>query len=216
MARLSITNAARVTGVSRVTLHRHIKAGKLRQQPDGTVDTTDLTHAGFVLQLETISERNTESARVVPPVTPATPVTPRPLIPEIDYRERYIARLEQDVDRLQQELDALREEAAKKDQLLQEYHQQVLQMLQEQRHLLQPVQQVQQRRLPAGDPHAMRQRIIALLAEHPEGLHHAQVAQALGVESTLGPTLRAMLRDGLVRRLGVGAYAEAENAPAAE
>jgi predicted site-specific integrase-resolvase len=29
MAKLSITDAARVTGVSRVTLHRYIKAGKL-------------------------------------------------------------------------------------------------------------------------------------------------------------------------------------------
>jgi hypothetical protein len=44
----------------------------------------------------------------------------------------------------------------------------------------------------------------------PEGLHHAAIAQALGVESTLGPTLRGMLRDSLVKRVGLGAYAVAE------
>jgi predicted site-specific integrase-resolvase len=48
MAKLSITDAARVTGVSRVTLHRYIKAGKLSRSADGTVDTAELLRIGLV------------------------------------------------------------------------------------------------------------------------------------------------------------------------
>jgi hypothetical protein len=47
MAKLSITDAARVTGVSRVTLHRYIKAGKLSRSTDGTIDTAELLRIGF-------------------------------------------------------------------------------------------------------------------------------------------------------------------------
>jgi hypothetical protein len=46
MAKLSITDAARVTGVSRVTLHRYIKAGKLSRSADGTIDTAELLRIG--------------------------------------------------------------------------------------------------------------------------------------------------------------------------
>jgi DeoR/GlpR family transcriptional regulator of sugar metabolism len=49
MAKLSITDAARVTGVSRVTLHRYIKAGKLSRSADGTVDTAELVNIRLTL-----------------------------------------------------------------------------------------------------------------------------------------------------------------------
>jgi excisionase family DNA binding protein len=35
MAKLTISDAARVTGVSRMLLYRYIKAGKLSRTPDG-------------------------------------------------------------------------------------------------------------------------------------------------------------------------------------
>ena len=54
MAKLSITDAARVTGVSHVTLHRYIKAGKLSRSTDGTVDTAELLRIGLVLQPDTV------------------------------------------------------------------------------------------------------------------------------------------------------------------
>ena len=54
MAMLTITDAACVTGVSRVTLHRYIKAGKLSRSPDGTIDTADLLRIGLVLQPDTV------------------------------------------------------------------------------------------------------------------------------------------------------------------
>jgi hypothetical protein len=70
MARLYITDAAKVTGVSRVTLFRHIKAGKLTRHPDGTIDTAELQRAGFTLQpIDGVPG-------VAPP--PAPPVAPTP------------------------------------------------------------------------------------------------------------------------------------------
>ena len=54
MAKLSLTDAARVTGVSRVTLHRYIKAGKLSRSADGTIDTAELLRIGLVLQPDTV------------------------------------------------------------------------------------------------------------------------------------------------------------------
>ena len=53
---------------------------------------------------------------------------------------------------------------------------------------------------------AMRQDIIALLQAHPEGLTPAQIRTHLGVEKPLAHTCIAMMRDGLIRRLGAGRY----------
>jgi hypothetical protein len=53
----------------------------------------------------------------------------------------------------------------------------------------------------------MRRRILAVLAAHPEGLHVTAIAQQLGYGGDLGPTLRGMLRDEHVRRVGLGVAA---------
>jgi hypothetical protein len=99
MAKLSISDAARVSGVSRVTLHRYIKAGRLSRLPDGSIDTAELVRAGFVLHLETLTDDT--------PVTPvllddtATPVTPSvtpPVAADTHAYERMIALLQQQVD----------------------------------------------------------------------------------------------------------------------
>jgi hypothetical protein len=55
MALLTISDAARVTGVSRVTLHRYIKAGKLSRRPDGLIDTAELLRVGLMLQADTLT-----------------------------------------------------------------------------------------------------------------------------------------------------------------
>ena len=52
----------------------------------------------------------------------------------------------------------------------------------------------------------MRQRIVALLRDYPDGLSPAQTRQRLGVEKDLGSTMKATLRDGLLRRLEPGRY----------
>ena len=57
--------------------------------------------------------------------------------------------------------------------------------------------------LPRGE---MRRRIVALVREHPEGLGPAQVRRLLGVDKDLGSTMKAMMRDGLLRRVETGRY----------
>src|SRR5215813_3017564 len=49
MATLTITDAARVTGVSRMLLYRYIKSGKLSRTPDGLIDPAALLRAGLLL-----------------------------------------------------------------------------------------------------------------------------------------------------------------------
>jgi hypothetical protein len=56
----------------------------------------------------------------------------------------------------------------------------------------------------------MRRRIVALVREYPEGLSPAQARQLLGVEKDLGSTMKAMMRDGLLRRVALGQYASAD------
>jgi hypothetical protein len=52
----------------------------------------------------------------------------------------------------------------------------------------------------------MRRRIIALLQNHPEGLSPAQTRCLLDVDKDLGSTMKAMARDGLLRRVQTGWY----------
>ena len=52
----------------------------------------------------------------------------------------------------------------------------------------------------------MRQRILTLLQEHPEGLSPAQIRDRLGLARELSNTCFAMARDGLLRRVGRARY----------
>src|SRR5262245_4720123 len=117
MARLTITDAARVTGVSRVTLHRYIKAGKLSRSIDGTIDTAELLRIGLVLHPDTVLHPVNLQRDVTSLETP--PVT-RP----------DLATLQQLITVLQRELDAAhtREEAAREREAF------LLQMLQQVQH----------------------------------------------------------------------------------
>jgi hypothetical protein len=199
VAQLSVSDAARVAGVSRVTLHRYIKAGKLSRTPEGLIDTAELLRLGMVLHPDTVYQPVTVQQEVTPPATPSVsgPDT---------------ATLQQLIGVLQRELDAAhaREQTARDREAL------LLQMLQQ-------VQQQSQRLLEAGPPAPgsyhpapvavshrdrgdMRQQILALLREYPDGLSPAQTRQRLGVEKDLGSTMKGMLRDGLLRRLEPGRY----------
>jgi hypothetical protein len=55
----------------------------------------------------------------------------------------------------------------------------------------------------------MRQRIVDLLRQHPEGMSPAQVRQALETEKDLGDTMGGMARDGLLTK-EVGRYRVSE------
>src|SRR4029453_17273719 len=72
MAKLTITDAARVTGVSRMLLYRYIKSGKLSRTPEGLIDTAELLRAGLMLHTRDVTI----------PVTPLHDVTPYAVTPE--------------------------------------------------------------------------------------------------------------------------------------
>ena len=224
MAKLTISDASRVAGVARSTLHRAIRAGRLSVDPDGHVDTAELLRAGYTLQrstqqaapgaLQDATPRSSDAQQGAPPVeTQAQTVV---------HQERDLLRLERDL--LRRELEAAhgREQAAlEREQAAREREALLL-------HMLEQAQQQSQRLLdmprtpppappgpgapavasaPRGD---MRRRIVALLQEYPEGLSPVQTRQLLSVAKDLGQTMKAMARDGLLRRVETGRYAGSE------
>src|SRR5712691_2189380 len=110
MAQLTITDAARVTGVSRMLLYRYIKAGKLSRTPDGLLDTAELLRAGLLLQHSDVTIPVTPLHDVTPsrdiPVTPVTATVPPPVTTPATAETQTLERL---IAVLQRELDAARE-----------------------------------------------------------------------------------------------------------
>jgi hypothetical protein len=62
----------------------------------------------------------------------------------------------------------------------------------------------------AFTPEAIRPLILHVLAQHPAGLTPGAVASQLGLTTSLTATLRAMHREGLLRRMSAEIYAVAE------
>src|SRR6266446_656819 len=114
MAKLTQSDAARVTGVSRMLLYRYIKAGKLSRTPDGLIDTAELLRAGLALQhrdrKSDVTQLHDVTLPSIPPVTPAVPTETR--------------TLERLIDVLQRELDAARERETLLLQMLSQMQQQ--------------------------------------------------------------------------------------------
>jgi hypothetical protein len=94
MARLSITEAARVAGVARSTLYRAIRDGRLSREPDGTIDTSELLRVGFTLQHAT-SDATPHSVSALHGATPGGDVASTPAI---EHLERLVATLERELE----------------------------------------------------------------------------------------------------------------------
>jgi hypothetical protein len=220
MAKLTISDASRVAGVARSTLHRAIRAGRLSVDPDGHVDTAELLRAGYTLRRSTQQSAPDALQDATPRSTDAlqdiTPAETQPLTAV--HQERDLLRLERALLRLELEAAHSREQAAlEREQAAREREALLL-------HMLEQAQQQSQRLLdmprtpppalpgpgtpamasaPRGD---MRRRIVTLLQEYPEGLSPVQTRQLLGVAKDLGSTMKAMARDGLLRRVETGRY----------
>ena len=206
MAKLSISDAARVTSVSRVsrvTLHRYIKSGKLSRSADGTVDTAELLRIGPVLQSDTVLQHVNLQHDVTPHEThPVTSADPAPL-------QQLIAVLQREPDAAHAREEAAREREATLLQMVQQLQQQNQRLLDMPR-TAPPVPQPRSA-APTEEPRGeMRRRIVALLREHPEGLTPAELRTLLDVDRSLADTCLGMLRYGLVQRVGRGQYVVAE------
>jgi hypothetical protein len=94
MARLTLTEASRITGAARSTLYRAISEGRLTREPDGTIDTVELLRAGFSLQ----NEASQETLRDDSSLHDATPPRQPEDAPAILYLERLVATLERELE----------------------------------------------------------------------------------------------------------------------
>jgi len=205
-------------------LYRYIKSGKLSRTPEGLIDTAELLRAGLMLHTSDVTIGVTPLHDVtVSSVTPETPVTSTVTMPVTSTVTAETQTLERLITVLQRELDAARDRETLLLQMLSQMQQQNQRLLDMPRSAPLPPQRPQdapgatqappltqtppRAPTPAGDPRgAMRQRILALLREHPAGLSTAELRALLGVERSVADTCLGMLRYGLVQRVGRGKY----------
>jgi DNA-binding transcriptional MerR regulator len=215
MAQLTISDAARATGVSRVTLHRYIKAGKLSRTPDGLIDTAELLRIGLVLQPDTLQQPVTVQRPATSPATPPVPADTPTL-------ERLIEVLQRELDDARAREQAAREREAMLLQMLQQVQQQNQRLLEAPRSVPAPSAPAPLVRSPDDPAHpsrvvspvsepfptrgAARQRILALLREYPEGLTATELRVLLRAGKSLSDTCGGMFKQGLLRKVGRGRY----------
>ena len=94
MARITLTEASRITGAARSTLYRAIQEGRLTREPDGTVDTAELLRAGFTLQHTTSETALHDEATI----HHATDEMYREDASAILYLERLVTTLERELE----------------------------------------------------------------------------------------------------------------------
>jgi hypothetical protein len=232
MAKLTKADAARQLGISRTTLYKLIDQGKVSATPDGLIDQTELVRAAPYV--DTLKERSRTSMdngdmdmhlshdehRERPP----SPVHEQPWTgvherqwtsrdPLVDVLREQLQRA-QERERVYEERErAYQDHIARLTAMLHEAHQQNQRLLDMPRSAPPPRPRpgrepaVSRTAAPLEGPRGeMRQRIVALLQEHPEGLTPAEMRTLLGVDKNLADTCLGMLRYGLVQRVGRGKY----------
>lgn len=217
MAKLTISQAARVARVARSTLQRAIRSGRVSADPDHRIDTAELLRVGFTLheapQQQSGAVRQVAAARSsgAPEVQQDAPGA---------LQEHRVALLRQERDALLRERDLLQrtlDAAMEREHAAQEREAFVLQMLhaaqqQSQRLLDIPRgpatgQQVQ-RSLPAAPD--TRSRVIAYMQEHPGPKRPGEVQEALGLAATPRYVMNRMVGHGMLKRVAPGVYVLAD------
>ena len=229
MAKLTKADAARQLGISRTTLYKLIDQGKVSATPDGLIDQAELVRAAPYV--DTLKERTRTSMDTSMMDTqirldehrerPQEPVHEQAWTP---VHERQWTSTDPLVDVLREQLQRAQERERVYEEREHAYHDHIARLTA----MLHESQQQSQRLLdmprtpppappgpgapvamsaPRGD---MRRRIVALLQEYPEGLSPAQTRQLLDITKDLGSTMKAMARDGLLRRVETGRYVVGE------
>ena len=193
MARLTITNAARVAGISRHALSRAITRGRVRRDADGLVDTAELERAGYTLlpNAGALTEtrqraRSTEQERNAAD-TPQTDSLPQ------DDTDFFL----QLRDELRRELNAAHARQLRLLRLVEQLS----------RYVAKTLHPGGASALGASPPPQIRTPIMTLLRKHyPEGLTRKEIETSLNSPKNLRNTLQGMYREGLVARLDTGVY----------
>jgi hypothetical protein len=223
VATLTIADAARCCRVARSTLQRAIQAGRLSLTRDHRVDTAELLRAGYTLHAAQQPHEPTDAADARRDAAAREPDAAAATAQPASRSSSESAALQQRLETLEQENARLQDELAASRQLstwLRQLHETTLQQHAEN---MQRFDRVREAGRPApvpyhpapvivSHPHRgdMRQRILTLLREYSDGLSPAQTRQRLGTQKDLGSTMKAMLRDGLLRRVAPGQYTAAD------
>ena len=228
MAKLTISDASRACGVSRTTIQRAVKAGRLSLDAEHQVDTAELLRLGYKLDaalLHAASQQGKVHVQRDAAAQGRSSVQEGAAEIELRFLRQQYEQIQRERDRLVQQVQQLQMQQAQTQQHLT----QAQQMQQDVQQMLHAAQQRYDRLLDAPRPLSglsistgpqgnvpvsvsprdrgdMRQRIVALLRDYPNGLSPAQTRQRLGIEKDLGSTMKAMLRDGLLRRVEPGRY----------
>ena len=223
MAKLTVSDAARVTGVSRMLLYRYIKTGKLSRTPDGFLDTAELLRVGLVLQTSDVMTPVTTLHDVTPASSPVvTPVVTPAVTSETTALERLVTVLQRELDEAHTREARYQEQIAQLAHLVGQMQHRYDRLLEAPRSVSAPSAPAPLVQAPADtappahvlSPHrapfpsrgAARQRILALLREYPAGLTAVELRVLLGAEKSLTDTCAGMFKNGLLRRVGRGRY----------
>jgi hypothetical protein len=218
MAKLTISDAARACRIARSTLQRAVNAGRLSLDGDHRVNTAERLRAGYPRHAARQEQDRSTRQGVLQDAAGLPP-------PAAALMQHTIAALERENALLRAALDAAatrEQEARTNAQATREERALLLQMLQEMPHrydrLLEAPRSAPAPASPvpgaASDTSAprgeLRRRIVALLGEYPDGLSPVQTRHLLGMENDLGSTMKAMVRDGVLRRIATGVYVARE------
>jgi excisionase family DNA binding protein len=196
MRTFTLAEAARLLGTSRSVLYRKIDEGVLTYTSGGGPGTTSpvteeaLRLAGFDVPPEVEHlERLPDALRTSPGASQGTSQDAH----RLQTFEQRIGHLERLTGRLEHELDLV-------VTMVKSLIGQVVSVP------ASPPKHPPQPRSLARPLSQMRQRIVNLLRQHPEGMSPAQVRQALRTDKDLGDTMGGMARDGLLTRVEAGRY----------
>jgi len=107
MALVIITQAAKLAGISKQTLYRHVKAGKVSRRSDGLIDTAELVRVYGELRQVDASTSNK---------------TPRPLLPtennERDALRGHIDTLQKDLIEIKKQMEQQRMDSIERERRL--------------------------------------------------------------------------------------------------
>ena len=203
----TIAEAARLVGTSRGKLYQALRAGHLQGAPDGgpgqalRVTREALRTAGFAVPEPVASD----PSRATSPDTPREPDTPGPTAeerpalapPRSASDHALIASLER----------ALEQAQARELRLLDLLAHLTGQAPPAPGAPLPAVVPAAATRPPARPPlSGLRQQIVAVLQQHPEGLAPQAVRTLLQVDREVRSTMKGMVRSGLLTRREAGRY----------
>jgi len=193
MSKLTVSQAARVIGLPRTTLRGVIKRGSVSVNPDGLVDTADLEQAGYTVDPEALAREQAGQARGTAQASPTAGT------PQTDILPQALDLFGQLRDEIRGELDAAHARQMRLLRLLERLS----------RYIAKAGLPDGAAALVAPPQPQIRQPILSLLRQYPQGLGIKELETKLNSPKPLRNVLQGMYRAGLLVRLHTGVYAVA-------